>query len=69
MNYNRGWDIPTFVYFLGAALCVGGAGGSCEFLSRELPAGNATAAGVGASLGFILFAAYLVVMGICKWRD
>ena len=69
MSYNRSWDIPTFVYFLGAALCLGGAGGSCEYLSRALPAGNCTATAMGTSLGFILFAVYLCIKGVFNWRD
>lgn len=69
MSYKHPWEMPTFVYFLGAALCLGGAGASCDFLSRELPAGNATAAATGASLGFILFAVFLCFKGIFNWKD
>jgi hypothetical protein len=63
------WNIPVFVYFLAAALCLGGAGSSCEYLSKDLPASNVSTSGVGASMGFILFAVFLVAKGIIRWNE
>ena len=55
--------IPVFVYFLSAAFCFGAAGQACQRLSEGYPVGEPSASGVGASLGFVVFAIYLISRG------
>lgn len=69
MGYSNKYRFPTFSYFLAAACCLGGAGFSCQYLSRDLPGDNLHASSIGVSLGFILLAVYLGVKGIFNWED
>ena len=60
MSY-KDWGIHPFVYFILAALCLGGTGYGCDHLT------SGTAGGVGT--GLVLLAIVLVVRGIIVWDD
>jgi hypothetical protein len=53
------FQLPTFIYFMAAALCLGGTGYGCDHLSQG------TAGGMGC--GLVLLAIALVVRGIISW--
>lgn len=62
-------SIPTVIYFIASACCLGMAGEGCSYLSRDMPSGNCGAASVGVAFGFIVLAAYAGVRGALKWSE
>jgi len=69
MSYDNKWQLPSIVYALGAALCLGGAGGSCEHWSPDARSGNFTPTAVGICLGFVLMAVFFIIRGLQRWHD
>jgi hypothetical protein len=55
---KRPMRMPSFIYAVLCAACVGAAGVSGEYLSKDLPEGHGSCSGVFVGLGCLLLAFY-----------
>lgn len=59
--------MPLIAYVFATSVCFAAAGESCDYLSRSLPMGNASASACGVSCAFCTLAIYAALMGIRKF--